>query len=151
MADPIKIQVRAKILTALQGISRGAGYHTDAGGNVKLTDKPVEQITKFPWLAIDLGTERRAGDLAGAKRRSRQEVVIKGWVKIAPGADVDLALAELDADVKKAMLSNVTLGGTAILVMFEETAPDYQALVESGLGWIESTYFADFEWFASSP
>jgi len=79
-------------------------------------------------------------------------VLAAGPVLAAESRDPEDHFFNLNTGDLKAELADArSAGKSAILVMFEETAPDYQALVESGLGWIESTYFADFEWFASSP
>lgn len=145
--DPKKLTIRDHMLAALEGITKGAGYHTDAGNNVSTRKESIAKVGRFPYLAIVVGAEAKV-DIIMGRYRAAQEFIVTGYVK---AVDTDDALMQLEADVKKAVLADPSRGGNAAITTFEEGTTDYQELASSGLGQMEQAFLVWYDWTPSAP
>ena len=147
MADPLKLRIRDALVTALEGITIAAGYHTNAGTNVHEQAQPISAVTKFPYLAVSIGQEVKT-DGCVTKYRSEQEYIVTMYVK---SSDPDGDLLKLDADVKKALLATPQWGGLAVETQFREQTPNFAALTASGLGDSDASFVVLYDWSPTAP
>jgi hypothetical protein len=119
----------AEILTQLQTQLQGSAdlsYVTDT--NVFLGVR--ENITQFPCIVIEpLGMTEL--DYVYSKQKLHFRISVVGFIHVTNkdkqivGDTTDVGILDLENDVKKAISSDITLGGYAIKTEIQETAYEF--------------------------
>ena len=147
MADPLKEQIAANLVTALKGIRKGGGYHTDAGKFVSRRREGIDERdgSRLPALFLFTGTEDAPDQSQGTKcYTSRAEFVVTGYVE--GGDDLDDLLVKLEADVKKAVLTDRGRGALALDTMLLGVTTDYAEFAPFGRGMIVASFDVEYQW-----
>ncbi len=143
--EPKKERIALDIVTSLEAISKGGGYHTDAGDNVTRHALEIELNNAFPLLEVITGEELRVDSGIGCFR-SDANFVITGYVN---DASTDQALIRLEADVKKALLTDRSRSTLARLTAFVESDTDYHELTADSLGIVALRFTITYDWTLS--
>ena len=126
MPDPKKEQIAADLVQDLQAILVANGYHTDAGANVSRRRRALGEMdgAQLPALFVVAGDEGAPQLTHGSDPclETEAEFLVVGYVS---GNTPDVELLKLDADVKRAVLSNRDRGGSALDTMLNGSATDY--------------------------
>jgi len=112
------MQIKAGIETRLALILTASSYYTNAGSNVLARPADINDIdsARLPAVYVFTGTEDQPGISQGAKcYTTKTEFLVRGFVQ---SANPDDDIIKLKADIKRAVLGDLTLGGTALLVEY---------------------------------
>ena len=155
MADPVKEQILANIVTTLEGISTGGGYYTNAGHRVLKYLEGWQQPDGdlLPCLYVVAGNESPPTfALGGSCYRSEVEISVWSYVEQKPGAD-DLGdqLAKVEADIKVAMMTDLTRGALAESQTLMGVSTDEGFYGEGNRGAVVATFSVKYSWSLTAP
>lgn len=148
MADPRKERIAQDLLAALEQISKTRGYYTDAGTWVSRRRVPVDTWNKSRGaeLFVFCGGEEPVDGCIGSNR-ARADFAVLGYIS---AKDIDRAVVLLEADVKKAVLTDPSRGGLAGGTVLAESRTDYQELVQLDVGVVGMRFEVEYDWTLAS-
>src|SRR6185369_3329274 len=155
MADPKRELIAQALVSKLQGITRAAGYYTDAGMHVSRRRVAISDVlsSDLPCLFVFSGERPGAEPLVGqggTHHMGPVEFVVLGYVESEePDRDVNL----LEADVLKAVLTDERLGLTAdtLLQTLEAgSVTDYSEYAPQGRGFVQVHFAVTYVWTHTS-
>lgn len=147
-----KVQIAAAAVTALKGATRAKGYLTDLGNNVLRRRAAIYDLnaTNFPRAAVFFAEAEDEGSecIGGARYRTTAVLIVEGLLR---QADIEDEVIRFDADAKRALLTENTLGGTC-----EEIAPatwksDWLERTDFERGISRVAFEVKYLWNASAP
>lgn len=135
MADPKKELIAQNLVTTLQGILKTGGYYTDAGQWVSRRRVPLQtwNTSHGTELFLLVGPEVKAEGCLGATYKSVVRFGVLGYVS---DQEPERQVMLLEADIKKAVLTDVTRGGYAQATELADSGPLSQ-LTTSNMDWWE--------------
>lgn len=151
MPTPVELSIKAGLEARLALILVASGYYTNAGQNILDIPQSVEDVdsTKLPCLYAFVGTEDRPEIAQGAVcYRSRTEYVVRGYVRSETPDD---EIVRLKSDVKRAVLSDLTLGGTALWTEYGGGTTDYGYYEHLQRGVLVVTFDVEYQWLVTAP
>jgi len=143
--EPKKERIALDIVASLKAISKGGGYHTNAGDNVTRHAPEIELNNAFPLIEVITGEEQRVESGIGCFR-SEANFIITGYVN---DAETDQALIRLEADVKKSLLTDRSRSTLARDTEFVESDTDYHELMADNLGIVGLKFKVPYDWTLS--
>lgn len=149
MPDPKKERIAQDLLSALGQISKTRGYYTDAGTWVSRRRVPADTWNKshLAELFLFTGGEEPTDGCMGGTYSAKADFAILGYIS---AKDVDRAVILLEADVKKAVMTDQSRGGLAKTTALVETKTDYQELVTLDLGAIGLLFQIEYDYTLAS-
>lgn len=158
MAEPRADQIVEAAVTALRGVSIGAGFYTDLGvgeGRVSRRRWDVVAInrTRCPLTSVWLGDwQKIAGGCIGPTDVPlRRELLIESWFA-AQEEEIDRAGLRVENDIFRAMLAARTFGLSFVsLVEPAKGRNDHQQYGDKGMGWRLMRFTVEYTETASAP
>lgn len=158
MADPKKELIAQNLLTTLRGISKGAGYYTDAGRWVSRRRVPLQtwNASHSPELFLLVGPETQDPSCLGGYR-SIVRFAVLGYVS---DQEPDRMVVLVEADIKKAVLTDTKRGGYAQDTVVADSGPltqltasnmDWWELVTETHGAVVLGFDVTYNWTVASP
>ena len=147
MPDPKKARIGVDLETSLADILIASGYHTDAGTRVDRRLENIETVdsANLPKLYIFTGSENQPSQSIGPGcYRTEAEFVITGYVE--ESLDLDNAVIRLEADIKKAVLTDTLRSTLAKGTTLLGTSTDYMYYADIGRGVTIVRLGIDYEW-----
>jgi hypothetical protein len=155
---PKKSQIRAALVALLERVRSGNGYWTEMGLNVSTDRKPVQEhrAGEMPRAVVTWMGEKpiEGGCLGGMGRVSCPFVI---YVVVGgPRGQIQDLIDRTEQDVKRAVFSDMTLNGTAVLVSYVGSDTDQQLLVSMDAGsqvraQVAVTFEAQYDMTAAAP
>jgi len=142
--DSIREQLLAAIETRLKGIVKGATYHYTPG-EVLRDWKNYDEVTGFPFYGI-IEVEEDSEAFTYTNLQAQLRVTIVGWVngdKMEQGKR-RLALNRAIADVRRAVMSEESWGGLALVTRIPRTTTDEATWTARPFAYFEMTVEIDF-------
>jgi hypothetical protein len=152
VADPVKEQIAANIVTSLQAISTGSGYYTNAGDRVLKRLEHIAEVdgSNLPTLyAIYDGEAVPTIALGGNCFRSVSSWSIWGYVEGDDNLGDDAI--KLEADIKVAMLTDLSRGGLAESTMLQNPQTDEGWYGDIGRAIVIVPFDITYKWTLTAP
>ena len=159
MSDPKKELISQNLLTTLRGILKTSGYYTDAGRYVSRRREPLAlwKGSNEAELYLLIGPEVQDAGCLGEVHKSVVRYAVLGYVR---DEEPDRLVCLLEADIKKAVLTDYRQGGHANNTVIADSGPLTQ-LTTSNMDWWETVsekygavivgFDVTYEWTVASP
>lgn len=153
MSEPRKDDIAEAAVTALEAVSRGAGYFTDLGRHVSRRRWLITDLNQsmLPCASVWIGEEEPSPVPCMGSYKSRVVLLVEGWIRAERAEDVDRLTLRMEADIKRAVLTNTTLGLTGVRVEPLKVQSDHQEYADNKVGWKAVGFTVDFTWTAIAP
>jgi hypothetical protein len=138
--DPTDEQILAKVAARLSGFVAGDTYFYTPG-EVGRDWKNWDEVKSFPFYGVIEGRRARTIDTF-TKIEAQLSVIIMGWVK--HDANRRVVLNRAIADVIRAVYTDETWGGLALITDVPEIATDEAAVVAKPHAYFELTLRIDY-------
>lgn len=150
MSDPKKEQIAQDLLDALGNIRVQGGYYTDAGLYVSRRRVPLGtwNTTHKAEVFVFCGKEAAAQACIGNSYQSRAEFMVIGYIC---DREPDRMAVLLEADIKKAVLTDPSRTSLAVSTELGETDTDYWELVQDDQAIVILPFHVTYSWTAASP
>lgn len=146
-SNPKKDRIADAMLVALEGISTGGGYFTNAGTNASRRVEPIANVNSFPAVYLITGAAKATPtNIGGSCRKTTAEFVVFAYVN-KPGVDTEII--KLEVDVIKALLTDHTQGGLAETTEWVDSEIDIDELVTKNMGIVALTFAVQYQWSLS--
>jgi hypothetical protein len=152
VADPVKEQIAANMVTSLQAISKGSGYYTNAGGRVL---KRLEHITEVDGSALPSlyliydGEGAPAIQVGSDCFRSESNWTVWGYLE--GGDDLGDDAIKLEADIKVAMLTDLKRGDLAESTVLRSPETDEGFWGDIGRAVVVVPFGVTYKWTLTAP
>lgn len=146
-------------MTSLRAILKGAGYYTDAGRWVSRRRKAIAAWdgSNNSELFLLVGPEQQDPACLGATRQAIARFAVLGYVR---DQEPDRMVMLLEADIKKAVLTDITRGGYAVKTDLADSGPlsqlsttnmDWWEQVSPDYGAVIVGFDVTYKWTVTSP
>jgi len=109
----IRSQVVQEVQSAMEAIDGTSAYFNNLGNRVHLYNRNMSSINDFPSVIVLEGRERKEIDTV-TKFTCFLQVAIVGLIKEGDNIEKSNEISEMLHDIEKALMVDVTLGGTSI-------------------------------------
>lgn len=154
MAKPKKTVAAEAAVTLLRAVNVASGCHTNLGRNRgqavgrRILALNLMRESEFPAATVLMGEARPADEACLGSFRETSSLVVLLYGK-AP--DIPAELERLEADAKKKLCGEDSLGGITGAPRHVSTIPYYQERENLDRGMVEVTFEVDHNWTAAAP
>lgn len=159
MADPKKELISQNLLTTLRTILKTSGFYTDAGRSVSRRREPLTTWTGSPDVSLFLlmGPEVQDVGCLGDVHKAVARYAVLGYVR---DAEPERMVCLVEADIKKAVLTDSRRGGNANSTLIADSGPlsqmaatnmDWWEIVNEKYGAVIVGFDVTYDWTVASP
>jgi hypothetical protein len=155
MPEPQKDQVAEAVVTALQGVTIGAGFRTDLGNNVSRRRVLMNEVNTLllPATSVWIGDSQRAPVQCTGAYRERADLLVETFYRSEAKEDLDRDGIRIEADVRSAVLDADTFSSVTSVKLVNPgaVAADHQEFADDRIGRRLVAFEVDYTWTADSP
>jgi hypothetical protein len=155
LSEPKKDQIAEAVVTALQGVTVGAGYWTDLGLNVSRRRLVLNEWnqTQLPAASVWCGDSAPSPVMCTGSYRERVDVLVEVIYRSEEREHLDRDGIRCEADVKQAVLATNVLDmvGTVTRLAPAAVSADHQEFTDDHLGRRLVAFEVDYNYTALAP